>query len=483
MVRLLTISLAAVLVIGCGGGGAVAPNQAEGILSSIRVTPASVLLVEGGTVQLSVTSMDQAGRVLQGLPTASFSSSDSTIASVSSNGLVRGLQAGVASVQVSLSADGVTKNATVSVSVTRSSAPGSNVVTTVGVTFSPASLTIPVGDSVTWRIEGAVHNVTFSGAVPAGGNIPDQPIGAVISRMFSSAGTYPYECTIHSGMNGEVVVTSGAPLVYSALVVSPSTPSLDVGQSLTVTATPVDQHGSALPGLPTATWQSRDPSIATVTTSGVVDAIAAGTVDVVATLTANAVTHADTATVTVLSSQPGSATVTTPNRTFSPPSVVIPPSGTVTWQFSGSTHNVTFTGPAPPGGNIPDQSPGNSASRTFPTEGIYNYACTLHNGMTGTVTVQAGAPPPPPPPSGPVVTALQATFDPDRVDIAPGETVTWLFSDDIYNVTFTGGPVPPGGNIPSGGPGTSASRTFVSSGDYDYECTLHPGMRGRIRVR
>lgn len=480
MFRLLGMSLVGMTLAGCGGGGAAGPTQPVGVLTSLEVSPASVLLVEGGTVQLTVTPMDQAGKVLQELPAASFSSSDSAVASVAPNGLVSALQAGVASIQVSLSADGVTKSTTVSVTVTRGSLPGGSVVTTVGVTFNPASIAIPMGDSVSWRFQGAVHNVTFSGAAPPGGNIPDQQVGAVVSRTFSSAGTYPYECTIHSGMSGEVVVTSAAPAVYSALLVSPSTPSLELGQSVTLTATPLDQHGSAMSGLPAATWQSSDPSIATVTSSGVVDAVAAGTVDIVATLTAAGVSHTDAATVTVLSQQPGSATVTTPNRTFSPPSVVIPPGGTVIWQFSQSTHNVTFAGSAPPGGSIPDQSPGNSVSRTFPTEGTYAYACTLHTGMTGTVSVQAGPPPPPPP--GLVVTAAQAAFTPDRVEVAPGETVTWLFSDDIYNVTFTG-PAPPGGNIPDANPGSSVSRTFPASGDYDYECTLHPGMGGRIRVR
>jgi plastocyanin len=82
-------------------------------------------------------------------------------------------------------------------------------------------------------------------------------------------------------------------------------------------------------------------------------------------------------------------TVTTPNETFSPSAVTIPAGGTITWQFSGSRHNVMFQGTAvPPGGNIPDQEPGTSASRTFTTPGTYSYLCSRHGGMTGRVTVQ-----------------------------------------------------------------------------------------------
>jgi plastocyanin len=83
-----------------------------------------------------------------------------------------------------------------------------------------------------------------------------------------------------------------------------------------------------------------------------------------------------------------SATVTTPNETFSPSDVTIPTGGSVTWQFSGTRHNVTFTGTPPSGGNIPDQEPGTTASRTFAAPGTYTYLCTRHSGMTGRVLVQ-----------------------------------------------------------------------------------------------
>jgi plastocyanin len=82
------------------------------------------------------------------------------------------------------------------------------------------------------------------------------------------------------------------------------------------------------------------------------------------------------------------ATVTTPGETFSPSNVTIGVGGTVTWQFSGARHNVTFRATAPTGGNIPDQEAGTSASRTFTTAGTYDYECTRHSGMTGRVTVQ-----------------------------------------------------------------------------------------------
>lgn len=80
-------------------------------------------------------------------------------------------------------------------------------------------------------------------------------------------------------------------------------------------------------------------------------------------------------------------TVSTPGNSFSPSTATIGAGGTVDWQISGDRHNVTFTGAAPPGGNIPDTD-GQTVSRTFPVAGRFDYFCTRHSGMTGAVVVQ-----------------------------------------------------------------------------------------------
>jgi plastocyanin len=69
-------------------------------------------------------------------------------------------------------------------------------------------VTIATGGTVTWQFTGSArHNVTFSGAAPAGGNIPDTDAGASVSRTFGTAGTYGYQCTRHAGMTGQVIVS------------------------------------------------------------------------------------------------------------------------------------------------------------------------------------------------------------------------------------------------------------------------------------
>ena len=99
--------------------------------------------------------------------------------------------------------------------------PGNSVVTTVGTTFSPASVTVPPGSVVTWQITGGTHNVTFGATKPTGGDVGDTNAGAQVARTFATAGTFDYECTRHSGMVGRVVVSADG----SAPVAPPSTPT------------------------------------------------------------------------------------------------------------------------------------------------------------------------------------------------------------------------------------------------------------------
>lgn len=164
--------------------------------------------------------------------------------------------------------------------------------------------------------------------------------------------------------------------------------------------------------------------------------------------------------------------------------------GTVTWQAVDDDHEIRFVGTAPPGGNIGELEEGNSASRTFPAAGNYEFECERHRdkGMRGTIVVQgsSGSAPPPtaPPPSAPTatVTTPRETFSPADLTISAGGTVTWQFSETRHNVTFQGA-TPAGGNIPDQDAGTSASRTFAAAGTYSYVCTRHSGMTGRITVQ
>lgn len=77
-----------------------------------------------------------------------------------------------------------------------------------GFAFSPQSVTITVGDTVTWaNKDGAQHSARVAGV----GTTPALSQGQSGSLIFNAAGTFPYDCGIHgSSMTGTVIVRAAA---------------------------------------------------------------------------------------------------------------------------------------------------------------------------------------------------------------------------------------------------------------------------------
>ena len=70
--------------------------------------------------------------------------------------------------------------------------------------FSPANIQVAVGTTVTWTWDASAitHNVTFADGAGSG----DKGANATFTRTFSAAGTFQYQCTLHPGMAGSVLV-------------------------------------------------------------------------------------------------------------------------------------------------------------------------------------------------------------------------------------------------------------------------------------
>ena len=87
---------------------------------------------------------------------------------------------------------------------TQASGAGGAQVTIQNFAFAPASVTIKVGETVTWTNQDSPnHTVVADNGEFASGSLAT---GATFSFTFSKAGTYPYHCSIHPSMKGTVVV-------------------------------------------------------------------------------------------------------------------------------------------------------------------------------------------------------------------------------------------------------------------------------------
>jgi plastocyanin len=79
-----------------------------------------------------------------------------------------------------------------------------------GFAFSPATITVSVGDTITWtNNDPQTHTATADDASWNSGNIAGG--GGTKAVTFTTAGTFPYHCAIHSSMTGTVTVTAAAP--------------------------------------------------------------------------------------------------------------------------------------------------------------------------------------------------------------------------------------------------------------------------------
>jgi plastocyanin len=74
------------------------------------------------------------------------------------------------------------------------------------------------------------------------------------------------------------------------------------------------------------------------------------------------------------------------------------------------------------------------------------------------------------------VQVVDNAFKPGTIEVAVGDTVTWVYKGGVkHNV------IGPGFNGPTQKSGTF-EHTFNSAGSFKYVCTIHPGMKGTVKV-
>ena len=106
--------------------------------------------------------------------------------------------------------------------------------------YSPASLSINVGDTVNWINDGGYHNVNFD-INTISGNSFNNPVSfissptansAIYSYVFTVSGTYEYDCSVGShalnGMVGTIIVNAASNSIYDIVSNSADHTTLEV---------------------------------------------------------------------------------------------------------------------------------------------------------------------------------------------------------------------------------------------------------------
>lgn len=283
--RLAGIALAAwsaLAILSCSSG--TAPN---GSVGSVTVTPAADTVAVGTTATLHATVMGPGGQVVSGQHVF-WNTAKASVATVSDAGVVTGVALGT--VQIAASAGGASGIATITVLPPP--------VASLSVSPRLDTIVLPGSAQLTATPLDANHRPLGKRTVTWASNLPNVANVDGSGRVTGVAAGSATITATSEGQSASATVVVRPPVV-STVVITPPNATLTVGQSTTLSAKAKDASGHVLDGAPIA-WSSGTPSVATVSASGVVKAVGAGT----AIVTARSGNASGTATIRVGSAPP-----------------------------------------------------------------------------------------------------------------------------------------------------------------------------------
>jgi plastocyanin len=333
-------------------------------------------------------------------------------------------------------------------------APMTASVSLINKSFSPSSVTIAVGGTVTWtNNDGMPHNVTSSSGSFKSANFSS----GTYTFTFTTAGTYNYVCTLHGGMSGTIIVqpADGSAPPPAAPHTTPGA-GAGGGTGGGAGANPPPPNQPAAPG------------------------------------------------------KPGAHTVTVTDAGFTPATLNARAGDTVTWVNTGQMpHTATAaTGEF----NLEMMDPGSQVSTVLQKAGTISYVCSFHDFMTASIVVADALPgtviapnKPAPAKAKPASSGGKATgstgghapaaagggktqtfqvkvgdntFTPSSVKARVGDTIVWTNTGRMpHTVT-----APDKSFDKQLQPGDTFSYALRAVGTVNYVCSYHPGMAGTLVV-
>ncbi|HJQ10494.1 MAG TPA: Ig-like domain-containing protein [Gemmatimonadaceae bacterium] len=256
------------------GTSVVASEQTKAQVASVSLqVPTS--LIAGQSARGSAVPRDANGNPLTDRPVTWYSSSGS-VASVDDSGMISAIAPGTA--VVSAVSEGVSGQASMAVTP-----PPPTPIATLAVAINPSAVLVGqtaratvtaldstghelTGRTITWTSD----NVSIA-TVDATGDIKAIGAGAANIKASSEGKT----------SSARLSVSAPAPIPVATVSVSPTTANLQVGGTVQLSAVTRDANNNVLTGR-AISWSSAAASIATVSASGLVTAVGAGTVAITA---------------------------------------------------------------------------------------------------------------------------------------------------------------------------------------------------------
>src|SRR2546421_254369 len=256
-------------------------------VTSVAVQPRTATVLVGDSMQLSASVLMSNNRPPNSV---TWASANTGLATVSGAGVVRGHSAGTLFIRAT---SGSKQDSAVVTVASPSPLP------VASVTLTPASATVSVGGTVLLvaTLKDANGNALAGRAITwASNNAAVAAVSGTGVVTAAAAGSATITAT-SEGQSGSATV-SVTIVPVASVSVSPATASVQTGQTVQLTATPKDASGAALSGR-AVTWASSNAAVATVSGTGLVTGVAAGSATITATSEGKSGTSALTVTAAI----------------------------------------------------------------------------------------------------------------------------------------------------------------------------------------
>jgi uncharacterized protein YjdB len=244
-------------------------------LSSISVTPATASVQAGSALQFTATGTYSDGSTGDITSQATWTSADTTIATIDAKGNASGVAEG--STTITASYQGGSGSATLKVTAAK---------TLSSIVVSPSNPTVQAGATQQFTATGTYSDGSTADITSQTAWTSADTTVLTVDAKGLATGVAAGSTTVGAALNNvtgsaSVTVTQAAP---QSIAITPASPQFAIGGAQQLTATATNNDGSTRDVSSSVTWTVANTAVASVNASGLLTGIAAGSTKVSASL-------------------------------------------------------------------------------------------------------------------------------------------------------------------------------------------------------